>query len=486
MPGRPTREFWDTVYPGIFEQYRNQMSKKDADEVARKTTATIWKNLSHSKKAKFEKLRKIREGKRENPEITGWPARCYICHGTMDIVGCEFMVSDKGLAHVECVSKDEEEYNMVSCGVCHKPIKITRDKHYFDDKTKKRYHINCIVDVCPECDRPIKTDQKYKMVKKQAYHDACVPEKYLFSRKNGIKTIDKVSYDAMKEARKAANVLKKDWREFEEQYFEQFPPTFVEDAEENPIGLASMEDFLRWWSQGLSLGLIKWDGTVLKGPGFERFGDWFAHGITWGIVSIRPGLKIESGENIIDYIARSFTLGLVTTGGSPTVLQKEADAMAKKGIIPKMKMPQLPKLPPMKLPALGKMPKLGTRTNPSEQWIDEDELMENPLPLIPIAMMAAPYAMDAVEKVMKAPAPAPESIAKPPQAPAPSKNPRGVHYILVSETGKVFANRYGNKDQAEREAHDIYERSGITAHVVYPDEDKKNGVKRVRSVIREL
>jgi hypothetical protein len=110
-------------------------------------------------------------------------------------------------------------------------------------------------------------------------------------------------------------------------------------------------------------------------------------------------------------------------------------------------------------------------------------------------MMAAPYAVDAVEKAVKAPAPAqapaPAPAVAPPtnvpkQNPNSARNPIGVHYILVGETGKVFANKYGSKSLAEKEAHEIYKRSGIVVNVVYPDEGVKRGVKRVGTVIREL
>ena len=511
MPGRPTKEFWDEVYPKVYDHYHKDYGETYSEGIARRTTASIWQKLTPAKRAKFEKLRKAREGKRKNPAEDMFV--CHICHEPIDPVGNDFWINDEGMAHDECHYKLTEGTDMVSCGVCHKPIKITRDQHYFDDKTRKRYHTTCIVDVCPVCDRPIRKDQKVKTVKKQAYHDACAPEKHMFARKNGIFTVDKKSSDAMNAARKAAGVPKKEYRAFEEWYYEQYPPTFVEDAVKNPIELTKMDDFIKWWSQGLSLGLIKYDGTTVKGPNWNRFSDWWLHGMSLGIISNQPGLKIETGENIIDYIARNYTLGLITTGGKPSVLQDHADKMKKEDVAPWLKLPELPEsiakiggaIPKVKK---VKLPPLKMRENPDEVWADEDALVENPLPLlIPAALMAAealgasgataavasaaPIAIDAAKRAAQAPTPAPASVApsqgpKGPQAPQTLKpNPgRDVHYILVGDSGKVYANKFGPKAQADAEAHEIFRRSGISVKIVYPDEVRRTEVHRVGSILK--
>jgi hypothetical protein len=349
---------------------------------------------------------------------------------------------------------------MVNCGVCHKSIKVTRDQHYYDDKTRKRYHLACIVDVCPECNKPITKAQKHKEQDHQEYHLACVPEIPLFNR-------------------------------------------------ENPIGVTSGEDFLKWWSQGLSLGLIRLDGTVVDWPDWGRWTDWWSHGLLLGIVSTTPNLHLESGENIIDYLVRRFTLGFITTGGKPSVLQKKANEMAKQEIIPKISLP--------------KLPDSYIRTNPGERWVDEDEMRRNPIPLlIPAAMMAAPMVTDAIGKATASPAP-----PQRPQAPAPASlpqpnpsdldlfdrrfaekmnisildarnirlreersrggmrtNPSEVHYILIGKDAHVYANRWGSKKEAETEASNIHKRSGVKVSIVYPDKKEKSEAKKVASLIK--
>lgn len=466
---------------------------------------------------------------------------------------------------------------MVNCGVCHKSIKVTRDQHYYDDKTRKRYHLACIVDVCPECNKPITKVQEHKKVAGQEYHVACVQKKPVHSRKN-------------------------------------------------PIGITSGEDFLKWWSQGLSLGLIRVDGTVVDWPDWGRWTDWWSHGLLLGIVSTTPNMHLESGENIIDYLVRSFTLGLITTGGKPSVLQKKANDMAKEELIPKISLPKLTE-PPVTNPDVkeqleahqmsvkeriaqmqkelksmkeegaeyyrGEIVKLEenigflkhrltgkrdnprrrtmeeeqakidfdrdfndtdlieskydlldpdsdasidaemraegeaesyndwvrevsamkindpaayrkyiktvepkyrrdleanvdryVRNNPSEVWVDEDEMRENPLPLlIPAAMMAAPYVADAADKVVRAYAPPPKQPPAPASIPQPNP-PKGVQYILVSEGGKVYANKFGTKDDAESEARDIRKRSGIVVRIVYPSGKATAGAKRVGSLVK--
>jgi len=89
------------------------------------------------------------------------------------------------------------------------------------------------------------------------------------------------------------------------------------------IGLTKGDDFLAWWSQGLTLGLVRWDGTILQGPDVKRFADWWVHGFTLGFLTVQKPNVIEMGDNILEHIARAFTLSLVTVGGEPTTLQME-------------------------------------------------------------------------------------------------------------------------------------------------------------------
>jgi len=94
----------------------------------------------------------------------------------------------------------------------------------------------------------------------------------------------------------------------------------VKSNPESGVGLTTKEDFLKWWSQGLSLGLIKTDGNVWQGPDSQRFLDWWAHGFTLGILKSKKPY-VEKGGNILNYIARAFTLSILDVkGGKPTVM----------------------------------------------------------------------------------------------------------------------------------------------------------------------
>jgi len=95
-----------------------------------------------------------------------------------------------------------------------------------------------------------------------------------------------------------------------------------------PVDLSKKEEFLSWWSQGLSLGLIKYDGEVLEGPESSRFANWWAHGLSLGIVKVDDkDVKVEKGRNITDHLARIFTLGIVSDseGTATTVDEKTND-----------------------------------------------------------------------------------------------------------------------------------------------------------------
>ena len=82
----------------------------------------------------------------------------------------------------------------------------------------------------------------------------------------------------------------------------------------NPnISLTNLQDLLKWWSQGLTLGLVRWDGKLLEGPSAKRFINWWTNGLSLGIINVNPP-AINKGENILDHIARMLTLGVISTG----------------------------------------------------------------------------------------------------------------------------------------------------------------------------
>ena len=61
-PGVPTKEFWKEVYPGVLKNYLRQHSKERAEELARKTTGSIWYHkMKPSTKRKYERIRRKRE-----------------------------------------------------------------------------------------------------------------------------------------------------------------------------------------------------------------------------------------------------------------------------------------------------------------------------------------------------------------------------------------------------------------------------------------
>lgn len=155
---------------------------------------------------------------------------------------------------------------MVQCYLCKGKLRVTRDKHVYDEKLKKRYHFKCFAGICRVCDMPVYTKSKHKTIGSNVWHEQCYkkvqktkrrktafdyryyPEpgelealgisgakkgKY-FRAKNPIKTIDDASWKAMVAARKAAGVPKKLWREFEETYFEKHPPKFEEENPRRP------------------------------------------------------------------------------------------------------------------------------------------------------------------------------------------------------------------------------------------------------------
>ena len=61
-PGRPTKEFWDKVYPNVLKGYLKKYDEKKAENLARLTTGSIWYHKIKPKtKAMFETIRERRE-----------------------------------------------------------------------------------------------------------------------------------------------------------------------------------------------------------------------------------------------------------------------------------------------------------------------------------------------------------------------------------------------------------------------------------------
>jgi len=112
---------------------------------------------------------------------------------------------------------------MVECYLCKGKLRVTRDKHVYDEKLKKRYHFKCFAGICRVCDEPVYTKAKHKTIGSNVWHEKCYKTKH---RHNPIKTIDDASWKAMEVARKAADIPRKMWREFEEDWFKEHPPKF--------------------------------------------------------------------------------------------------------------------------------------------------------------------------------------------------------------------------------------------------------------------
>jgi len=200
---------------------------------------------------------------------------------------------------------------MVQCYLCKGKLRVTRDKHVYDEKLKKRYHFKCFAGICRVCDEPVYSKSNHKTIGSNVWHEHCYKKAHA-KRRNPVKTIKDASWKAMVAARKAAGVPKKLWREFEETYFKKHPPKFERKnpLPESPIGITEPEDFFRWWSQGLSLGLIRHDGKVLEGPDTKRFLNWWVQGFTLGIVKVKDPMEISNLDEILDRLARTFTLGI--------------------------------------------------------------------------------------------------------------------------------------------------------------------------------
>ena len=183
-----------------------------------------------------------------------------------------------------------EATEMVECYLCKGKLRVTRDKHVYDEKLKKRYHFKCFAGICRVCDMPVYTKSEHKTIGSNVWHGQCYKkahrhnpateegvnrklqalarelremkvstkrdrehppateegvnkklqalarelDKMRLGRKNPIKTIDDASYKAMQAARKAADIPRKLWREFEETYFRKHPPKFERENPRRP------------------------------------------------------------------------------------------------------------------------------------------------------------------------------------------------------------------------------------------------------------
>ena len=72
---------------------------------------------------------------------------------------------------------------MVNCHLCKEPIKVSSEKHYYDEKLKKRYHMRCFAGICPVCDKPVGKKAKHKTIGTNVWHTDCYKRKH-GSRKN--------------------------------------------------------------------------------------------------------------------------------------------------------------------------------------------------------------------------------------------------------------------------------------------------------------
>lgn len=67
---------------------------------------------------------------------------------------------------------------MVECYLCKGKLRVTRDKHVFDEKLKKRYHFKCFAGICRVCDMPVYTKGKHKVIGSNVWHEKCYKTKH--------------------------------------------------------------------------------------------------------------------------------------------------------------------------------------------------------------------------------------------------------------------------------------------------------------------
>jgi hypothetical protein len=326
---------------------------------------------------------------------------------------------------------------MVNCYICHKPVKVSTEKHLYDEKLKKRYHLRCFAGICPGCDRPVAKGVAV-MQGKDAFHKTCLKRsnpcrnppdaeaslkklkgkfgallpklKIWYEDESGLYHADTrdMHYEAMSALgldrilsdlkdtpipEDRENPSGERWLTDEELMENTEPeirhniaplvvlaasaaaPVVAEEGgklvkgaggaidkyfkdeeakkklKKNPISLsgvpvgaiivpvligaaaiskdprglhiASKEEVLKWWSQGLSLGLIRWDGEILQWPDVKRWSNWWLHGFTLGILKVEKPIGIEPGNSIVDMFARGWSLGIAAYGDKPTSILTE-------------------------------------------------------------------------------------------------------------------------------------------------------------------
>lgn len=139
--------------------------------------------------------------------------------------------------------EEEAVNNMVNCYLCKQPVKVSTEKHLYDEKLKKRYHLRCFAGICEVCDKPVYKKAKHKTVGKKVWHTYCYKTTHNWKGAplkgpGTIETVDQKSWKAMEKARKASGVPKAQYRAFEEVYFREHPPSFVKRNPE-PVEMLS-------------------------------------------------------------------------------------------------------------------------------------------------------------------------------------------------------------------------------------------------------
>ena len=74
---------------------------------------------------------------------------------------------------MERKSRPKEATEMVQCYLCKGKLRVTRDKHVYDEKLKKRYHFKCFAGICRECDMPVYSKSKHKTIGSNVWHEHC-------------------------------------------------------------------------------------------------------------------------------------------------------------------------------------------------------------------------------------------------------------------------------------------------------------------------
>ena len=198
---------------------------------------------------------------------------------------------------------------MVKCGnpQCGKPIRVTRDKHYFIKELKERYHMKCLVGSCRKCGKPIFPQDPHKTLPSGGvWHEKCFDP----SKKGDIVTITDSSYKAMQAARKAADIPKKLWRDFESKYFKKHKPEFEEDtraAIRNPeMAFIAIDEALSGKNKNWIEGEIDSGRTPRNFPWHEVG----VRGLRDHVDSLRHTVASQKAKDAVLYIISSYDWSL--------------------------------------------------------------------------------------------------------------------------------------------------------------------------------